>query len=55
VEQLRALGCEYMQGYLLSKPVPAPAAAELMRATPRTLRAVGEPPAWAPMLAARRV
>ena len=54
VEQLHALGCEYMQGYLLSKPVPYDVAAGFMGA-PRPVRAAPEPRVWAPLLAARRV
>ena len=55
VEQLHALGCEYMQGYLLSRPVPAEAAAHFMGAPPRLVRPPAEPRLWAPMLKARRV
>jgi EAL domain-containing protein (putative c-di-GMP-specific phosphodiesterase class I) len=33
--QLRALGCEYGQGYFFSRPLPAEQAEELMRSAPR--------------------
>ena len=39
VMELRKLGCEYTQGYLFSRPVPAQAAGELMAAAEPTERA----------------
>ena len=33
LEQLRALGCEYVQGYLFSKPLPTDATPEFIRET----------------------
>lgn len=37
--RLRALGCEYVQGYLFSKPVPATAAGLLLSTKDRTVAA----------------
>jgi diguanylate cyclase (GGDEF)-like protein len=37
VRHLHALGCDYMQGYLLSKPVTAAAAEELLKGAPMRL------------------
>jgi EAL domain-containing protein (putative c-di-GMP-specific phosphodiesterase class I) len=34
VRHLQALDCDYMQGYLLSRPVDAPAAEELLKGAP---------------------
>jgi EAL domain-containing protein (putative c-di-GMP-specific phosphodiesterase class I) len=39
--RLRALGCEYVQGYLFSKPVPA--AEPLLRREPAAVAAQPEP------------
>ena len=38
VRHLQALGCDYMQGYLLSKPVDAAGAEELLKGAPLSLR-----------------
>ena len=37
VRHLQALGCDYMQGYLLSKPVDAAGAEELLKGAPLSL------------------
>jgi len=37
VRHLRALDCDYMQGYLLSRPVDAAAAEELLKGAPLLL------------------
>jgi len=60
VELLRALGSEYVQGYLLSRPVPSEGLEAVLRdetvlAPLPAGRAVAEPAAWVGALTARRI
>jgi EAL domain-containing protein (putative c-di-GMP-specific phosphodiesterase class I) len=59
VELLRALGSEYVQGYLLSRPVPSQGLEAVLREeavlVPLPAGSAAEPAQWAGALAARRV